>query len=217
MLKLFSRCVIRAAKAALSTVWWSARSQWRYASVQMDANVLVDAACVFEGENKIGWGSSCSNATFGYGTYVASYSTVGRVDFGRFCSIGCFVRIGLPRHRIDAVSTHPFLEGPTLENQRTVIGNDVWIGAGAILLGHNGGLRIGDGAIVGAGAVVTRDVPPYAIVGGNPARIIRYRFDERTIKKLLDIKWWDWPPAKIMAAKADFMDMSFFLEKYDRA
>jgi len=104
-----------------------------------------------------------------------------------------------------------------LQNKRTRIGNDVWIGAGATLLGKGGGLTIGDGAIVGAGSVVTKDVPPYAIVGGNPARIIRYRFDEAIIRRLLALKWWDWPVERIMAAKEDFKDVNLFLEKYAHA
>jgi acetyltransferase-like isoleucine patch superfamily enzyme len=77
-----------------------------------------------------------------------------------------------------------------------VIGNDVWVGAGAIILS---GVSIGDGAIVAAGAVVTKDVPPYAIVGGNPAKLIRYRFSEDQIAKLLSISWWNWSEDKIKA------------------
>ena len=75
-----------------------------------------------------------------------------------------------------------------------VVGSDVWIGMNATILG---GVNIGDGAVVGANAVVTKDVPPYAIVAGNPAKIIKYRFKKRQIKKLLKIKWWDWPLYKI--------------------
>ena len=75
-----------------------------------------------------------------------------------------------------------------------IIGNDVWIGDRATILS---GVRIGDGAVIGAGSVVTKDVEPYSIVAGNPARPKRTRFDEETIKKLLEIKWWDWPVEKI--------------------
>lgn len=85
-------------------------------------------------------------------------------------------------------------------SDRTTIGNDVWIGADALVLK---GVRIGDGSVVAAGAVVTRDVPPYAIVGGNPARLIRYRFDEATISELLAVKWWNLPPAEIAQLPLD--------------
>ena len=82
-----------------------------------------------------------------------------------------------------------------------VIGNDVWIAAGAQVL-HK--VTVGDGAVIGGGAVVTKDVPPYAIVAGVPARIIKFRFDEKTIDELLDIKWWDWPE-EIILANIDWM------------
>ena len=216
-IRLLLRCVNLSLKSILSPAWWTFRSQWKYPHVEVSANVLIGSQCSFEGGNKIAWGSSCADAKLGYGTYIAGHSTVGKADIGRFCSIGCFVRIGLPLHHVTTVSTHPFLEGPTLKNKRTIIGNDVWIGAGVILLGEGGGLCVGDGAIIGAGAVVTKDVPPYAIVGGNPARIIRYRFDEKTIRRLLALKWWNWPIKRILAAKDDFVDVNLFLEKYSHA
>ena len=195
-IRLLLRCVNLSLKSILSPAWWTFRSQWKYPHVEVSANVLIGSQCSFEGDNKIAWGSTCADAKLGYGTYIAGHSTVGKADIGRFCSIGCFVRIGLPLHHVTTVSTHPFLEGPTLKTKRTIIGNDVWIGAGA---------------------VVTKDVPPYAIVGGNPARIIRYRFDEETIRRLLALKWWNWPIKRILAAKDDFVDMNLFLEKYSHA
>ena len=81
------------------------------------------------------------------------------------------------------------------------IGNDVWIGQAAQIMS---GVRVGDGAIVGAGAIVTRDVPPYAVVAGNPARLIRYRFDDATIAKLVSTAWWDWDEARLRA-ESDFL------------
>ena len=93
----------------------------------------------------------------------------------------------------------PLFEGifkyPEGENYyQLVIENDVWIGSNVLLLG---GIRIGNGAVIAAGSVVTKDVPPYAIVGGNPAKIIRYRFETGEIERLLELKWWDWPEDKI--------------------
>jgi len=123
---------------------------------------------------------------------------------GKYCSISTHVVIFLgSNHHTDWVSTYPF---PILwENAKTitgypftkgdvVIGNDVWIGFGVTILS---GVTIGDGAAIGACSVVNRDIPPYAIVAGNPAQIIRYRFGEETIQKLLKIRWWDWSDEKV--------------------
>ena len=171
-IRLLLRCVNLSLKSILSPAWWTFRSQWKYPHVEVSANVLIGPQCSFEGGNKIAWGSTCADAKLGYGTYIAGHSTVGKADIGRFCSIGCFVRIGLPLHHVTTVSTHPFLEGPTLKNKRTIIGNDVWIGAGAILLGKGGGLCVGDGAIIGAGAVVIRNIKKSGTYVGIPAKFI---------------------------------------------
>lgn len=90
-----------------------------------------------------------------------------------------------------------------------IIGNDVWIGANAIILQ---GVTIGDGAIIAAGAVVTKDVPPYAIVGGVPAKVIKYRFSDEVILKLLQIKWWDKPEEWIIQKLEKFTDVSGFVK-----
>ena len=95
--------------------------------------------------------------------------------------------------------------------KKTKIGNDVWVGENAIILA---GVNIGDGAIIGAGAVVTKDVPPYAIVVGVPAKIIKYRFSTDVIKKLLKIKWWDWTDQEISTRYLDFLDIKIFISKY---
>lgn len=136
----------------------------------------------------------------------------GELIIGKFTSIANGVEfiMGAANHPISSFSTYIFGEYSTdwLQKQGmtkkdmpdkgdTVIGNDVWIGRKATIMP---GVKIGDGAIIGAQAVVTKDVPAYAIVGGNPAKLIRYRFDETTIAFLKDLKWWDFSPKQLEQA-----------------
>lgn len=134
--------------------------------------------------------------TIGAHTYIRSDAVLSVVSqIGRFCSVGSGCTIGQEKqtHPLDWVSTHPFAyESGDLvyepKHSFTIVGHDVWIGHNATILE---GVTIGTGAIVATRAVVTKDVPPYAIVGGNPAKVIRYRHDESTIQRLLDSKWWN--------------------------
>lgn len=118
---------------------------------------------------------------------------------GKFCSIGANMTIYLDgNHRMNTFSTYPFREKfswnecrkNTWGKETPTIGNDVWIGDNVVMFS---GVHIGDGAVIGGQSVVAKSVPPYAVVAGNPARIIRYRFDEETIKRFLEYKWWDLP------------------------
>lgn len=127
---------------------------------------------------------------------------------GKFCSIADGVTIFLGgNHRPDWISTYPFnsipnqdfeaftkIKGHPATKGNVIIGNDVWIGLNTTILS---GVTIGDGAVIAAGSVVTKNVRPYEIWGGNPAKLIKKRFDEDTIKKLLEIKWWEWDMKKI--------------------
>ncbi len=139
---------------------------------------------------------------------------VDKLIIGSFCSIGtgaCFMMAGNQGHRNDWVSSFPFFymsEEPAFAGARdafrpagdTVVGSDVWIGAEAMIMP---GIRIGHGAVIGSRTLVTRDVEPYSIVGGNPARPIRARFTEAEIAMLLEMAWWDWPLEQIR----DSMDL----------
>jgi acetyltransferase-like isoleucine patch superfamily enzyme len=135
---------------------------------------------------------------------VISWGEGTSLTIGKYCSIGTNVIIFLgSEHRVDWISTYPFpflwagaksISGHPSTKGDVVIGNDVWIGFGTTILS---GVTFGDGAAIGACSVVTRGVPPYAIVAGNPAQVIRYRFDEETIQKLLQIRWWTWPDEKV--------------------
>jgi len=122
-------------------------------------------------------------------SYFARNAYASHVTIGKFCSIGPNFCCGLGIHPTNGISTSPyFYRGVIEEHKQTTIGNDVFIGANVTILD---GITIGDGAIIGAGAVVTRDIPPYAIAVGVPAKVVKYRFDEETIKKLLEKKWWN--------------------------
>ncbi len=127
------------------------------------------------------------------------------VIIGKFCSIAPAVELIVGgNHRPDFITTYPFAALPTdwpgakgktpISKGDIVIGNDVWIGQGAKILS---GVTVGDGAVIGAYAIVAKDVAPYAIVVGNPAKEIKKRFDDETIYRLLAVKWWDWDIANI--------------------
>lgn len=132
-----------------------------------------------------------------------------RLIIGKFCSIACGAKFlfNSANHTFSSLSTYPFpifYEEWGLDRKNVaeawdnkgdiVIGNDVWIGYEAVILA---GVTVGDGAVIGARAVVTKDVPPYTIVGGVPAKQIRKRFPKETISELLALKWWDWPKERI--------------------
>ena len=142
-----------------------------------------------------------NDSSVGRLTYTGVGTSVHAADVGRFCSIAAGVEIGGADHDYRAATTYTsarfaFAKKGTYESPskdeggRCTVGHDVWIGSHATVLGK---AYVGTGAVVGAGSVVTKDVPPYAIVVGVPARVVKYRFDEATIARLLEISWWEWP------------------------
>ncbi|NCS97528.1 MAG: CatB-related O-acetyltransferase [Candidatus Pacebacteria bacterium] len=142
---------------------------------------------------------------------IKEFGDNGTLTIGNFCSIAKDTILILGgAHRADWITTYPFPKyGKYFTQTKTnandysqnkggiVIGNDVWIGTGVTILP---GVRVSDGAIIGTNALITKDVPPYAIVGGNPAKIIKYRFTETEIEKIRDTKWWEWDIQKINEA-----------------
>lgn len=132
-----------------------------------------------------------------------------KLIIGKFCSIACGAKFLFTsaNHKMSSLSTYPFsifyeewgLDAKDIRNAwdnkgNIIIGNDVWIGYEAVIMA---GVTIGDGAIIGTRAVVTKDVPPYTIVGGVPAKPIRKRFDDATVERLIKLRWWDWEHEKI--------------------
>lgn len=162
-----------------------------------------------------------NNVTLGDFSYVGAASQLSNVKVGKFCSIADNVKIGLGFHPTDRVSTHPSFysnnkafkcfanENSFNEYKETVIENDVWIGSNTIIFG---GVTIHSGSIVAGGSIVTKDVEPYAIVGGNPAKLIKYRFEEGIIKKLLSVKWWNRDLNWIETNYKSFNDIELFLK-----
>lgn len=169
---------------------------------------------------KIESGSSFVNSEMGRHSFCGYDCDVYRAKIGAFTSIANGVVIGGARHPMEWVGMSPvfyagrdsvkakFAQHHLPPPPETHVGNDVWIGRSAIVLS---GVMIGNGAVVGAGAIVTKDVPPYAIVAGNPARIIRYRFPAPIIQKLEGIQWWNFSDERLLALGIYFNDLEGFL------
>lgn len=194
-------------------------------------NVTIDSFDRFEGMNRLTTDVTFLTSSIGYASYIGNRSFIKNTKIGRYTCIATDVMTVAGSHPTSKfVSIHPAFystrkqSGFTYvredkfsdfnyidENQKftVMIGNDVWIGSGVKIME---GVTIGDGAVVAAGAIVTKDVPPYAIVGGVPAKIIKYRFDEETIKKLLELKWWEKDQAWIKSHADDFDDVEKLLE-----
>lgn len=200
-----------------------------------EKNVTIDSCDQFEGMNRLTTDVTFLTSSIGYASYIGNRSFIKNTKIGRYTCIATDVMTiagGHPTTKF--VSIHPAFYSTRKQsgftyvneekysdfnyidsNQRytVAIGNDVWIGSSAKIME---GVTIGDGAVVAAGAIVTRDVPPYAIVGGIPAKIIKYRFDTETIQKLIGLKWWDKNQAWIKEHADDFEDVEKLLSHLEK-
>lgn len=181
----------------------------------------IRADCDIDSNAKICPGSQINNTTIGRFSYLGYNCFTDTVSVGAFCSIADNCRIGGYNHSMDAVSTSPvFEEGKNClrkhfsNSKRTnvepiVIENDVWIGANVIVIQ---GVRVCNGAVIGAGSVVTHNIPPYEVWGGNPAHFIRKRFDDATIDSLQKIAFWDWDEKMLNQYGKYMSDPQVFIE-----
>lgn len=178
--------------------------------------------CKIEKTSKVEAGSHVVNSTFGKHSYCGYDCQLINCDVGSFCSIAGNVTIGGSQHPMEWVSTSPvfqagrgslakkYAEYEFEDGKRTTIGHDVWIGEKASI---KQGVIIGVGSVVGMGSVVTKDVEPYTIVAGCPAKVIRKRFKDQTIEKLLEIKWWEFSDEMLKEYAQYFTNPDVFIDK----
>lgn len=179
---------------------------------------------------EIGKGSRVANTTFGDYSYCDRFADIANAQIGKFANIAAFSRIGATDHPLHTAACHHFLyrsddywedadrdvEFFAHRKSRTAyIGHDTWIGAGAMIKPE---VTLGHGAVIAAGAVVTKDVEPYTIVAGTPARVLRLRQPRDIAERMIALAWWDWPHDALRAALSDFraLEAAAFLEKYER-
>ena len=172
--------------------------------------------------SKVEHGTEFNNSTMGKYSYCGYNCTINYTDIGSFCSISNDVIIGGGIHPIDWVGTSPvFYDGKDSvkvkfsnfkrpDIKRTTIGNDVWIGRNVMI---KSGISIGHGAVVGMGSIVTKDVEPYAIVGGNPAKLIKFRFTSTVVSDLLNLKWWDMEEDQLKQVSGYVKDVVRFINE----
>ncbi|EGR1702780.1 CatB-related O-acetyltransferase [Vibrio cholerae] len=186
-----------------------------YSSISMDT-VIAENCVIFPGV-------VLSHSELERHTYVQRATTIVNTGIGSFCSIGSNVKIGLPDHPLNYVSTHPSFYDPTQPilksfvtdvlhraNKRTMLGHDVWVGDGAFV---RSGVTIGTGAVVAAGSVVVKDIQPYSIVGGNPAKHIKYRFESDISDALLKSQWWMFRDDELGQISQYFFDPQSFISR----
>ena len=192
------------------------RGRLQRAGNEINRFSFIDRSTILEGCNYLGRGAIVRKSYIGKYSYIVS-GKLSLAKIGRFCSIAQGVVVGgLGRHPLDLLSTHPIFFSDNgiykkpwarrpdfREHDEVSMGSDVWIGAHAMILD---GVSIGHGSVVATGAVVTKDVSPYSVVGGVPAKVIKMRFDEGTVQRLLELNWWDSGEDLLRAEARFFVD-----------
>jgi hypothetical protein len=178
---------------------------------------------------EVGAGSRIANSTFLDYAYCDRYADIANATVGKFSNVAAFVRIGATDHPLNTASCHHFLYRSAdywddaendaaffahRKSRRTVVGHDTWIGHGAMIKPE---VVVGDGAVVASGAVVTKDVAPYTIVAGTPAKPLRLRQPPAIAERMIALAWWDWPHAELRERLDDFRTLAAeaFLDKYE--
>ena len=175
--------------------------------------------------SKVSSATHLVNTTIDRYSFIGSNCTVIESEIGSFCSIADNVIIGGAAHPISWVSTSPVFHNgknilkknfsihPFQTTKKTVVGNDVWIGSNCLI---KGGVSIASGSVIGMGSIVTKDVGPYEIWAGNPAKMIKKRFDETTIKNLINIEWWNWNDSDLKSNAQFMKNTSEFIKLHTR-
>lgn len=201
---------------------------------RLGPEVVIDADCqivdsTFGAYCAVGNGSRIQHSSFGDYAYCDRNSDIANASIGKFANIASATRIGATDHPLDTAACHHFLYRSDeywddagrddaffahRRSRRARLGNDTWIGHGAMIKPE---VTLGHGAVVASGAIVTRDVAPYTIVAGTPAKVLRLRQPEPIAERLIALAWWDWSHAALRQALPDFRGLSAeaFLEKYE--
>lgn len=181
--------------------------------------------CSFGDYVEIGINNHISESSIDDFSYTSENCQIIYSSIGKFVNIASYVRLNPSQHPMKWASQHHMLYRREMfgfgeddldffdwrREKKVSIGNDVWIGHNVTIMG---GVTVGDGAVIGSGAIVTKDIPPFAIAVGNPAKILKYRFEKNIIQELKKIAWWDWSYDKLQNRMDDFKNIELFIKKY---